>query len=372
MGLLKGTLSFSRYRFPGKMPKNFREFVDRQIKLHAFREGSLGAEEKSLGWTSIENVLDTNFAQSDYLYGDYLAISLRLDRKVDPPSLLKLKMLEAERKFLSARKRLSKEQRDEIREQIRLELLSKAHPVPSFFDVCWSLSENWLLFGSLTAKVMEEFETLFKKTFDGTLYASVPWDVRPLDAKLAEQVSALKAGIFLEPGAVEDSAAAPFLGREFLTWLWFKSEERGGAISLPEVGDVETAFMRRLVLESGDGEYSETVVCQGLHADLKEGKAALREGKKVKEARLQLGKGTDQWEFTLKADQFQIQSMKLPSGLSFSEEGEQKEGRLLERIGLVENALKTLDQLFSLFLARRLSPAWSSEEIPRLRKWVQK
>ncbi len=372
MGLLKGSLTFSRYRTPDKLPRNFREFVDRQIKLNAFRDGSLGADEKNSGWTSMENILDTKFAQADYLYGDYLAISLRLDRKSVPPSLLKLKMLEAERKFLSARKRLSKEQRDELKEQIRLELLSKAHPVPSFFDVCWSLSGGWLLFSSLSAGVMEEFEALFKKTFDISLQVYVPWDVRHLDSKLAEQVSALRAGVFLEPGSVEDSSAAPLLGREFMTWLWFKSEERDGTISLPGVGDVETTFMRRIVLESGDGEYSETVMCQGLHADLREGKAALREGKKIKEARIQLGKGTDQWEFTLKADQFQIQSMKLPSGLKFSEEGEEKEGRLLERIALVENATTTLDQLFSLFLARRLSGGWSAEEIPRLRKWIQK
>jgi len=29
-----------------------------------------------------------------------------------------------------------------------------------------------------------------------------------------------------------------FLGQEFLTWLWYKSEERGGAIELPGIGDL--------------------------------------------------------------------------------------------------------------------------------------
>ncbi len=27
-----------------------------------------------------------------------------------------------------------------------------------------------------------------------------------------------------------------FLGQEFLTWLWWKSEERGGSVSLPGPG----------------------------------------------------------------------------------------------------------------------------------------
>jgi hypothetical protein len=34
--------------------------------------------------------------------------------------------------------------------------------------------------------------------------------------------------------------------------------------------------------------------------------------------------------------------------------------------------VKTTDQLFTTFLKRRLSPQWSSEEIPRIRKWLAK
>ena len=34
-----------------------------------------------------------------------------------------------------------------------------------------------------------------------------------------------------------------FVGQEFLTWLWFKSEERGGTIFLPEAGeDIQLVF----------------------------------------------------------------------------------------------------------------------------------
>ncbi len=372
MGLLKGNLTFARYRVGTKLPRNFREFADGQIKAFAFREGSSGSEEIYSGWTSLENILDTKFEEADYMYGDYLLLSLRLDRKVVPPSLLNLRLLEAERKISAAgRKRITKEQREEMKERIRLELLTRAHPVPSFYDVCWSLSGNWLLFGSVSTKPAEEFESLFKKTFDIGLSPFVPWDPKHMEPKLAEQVASLKAGVFIGADREEPSGEA-VLGREFLTWLWFKTEERGGAVMIPGVGDVEVVFSRRLALESGDGEYSETVVCQGLHAGLKEGKAALREGKKVKEARLQLTMGTDQWEFTLKGDPFHFQSLKLPTSLALSEEEEEKEGRLLERIALVENATKTIDHLFSVFLHRRVSGDWSADEIPRIRKWIQR
>jgi len=161
-----------------------------------------------------------------------------------------------------------------------------------------------------------------------------------------------------------------FLGREFLTWLWFKSEQRGGAIMLPGEGDVVVAFVRRIILSSGEGEYSETVSCQGLHSDLKEGKEALRKGKKIKEARIKLDINTDEYEFTFKADSFQFQTMKLPTSLTMTEEEEDKEGRILERIYQTEAAVGTMETFFSLFLEKRLSPAWQSEEIPLFKKWL--
>lgn len=376
MGLLKGAWTFSRYRLLGPLPRNFLDFVNRQIKLFAFRDLSGGSEEKTSGWTSLENVLDTDFEYANYAVGDYLALSLRVDRKAIPSSLMKIRLLEAEGKILRARgkKGLSKGEREELRERVRLDLLSKTHAVPSFFDVCWALSRNWVLFGSVSPKVIEEFEGLFKKTFNLSLSPHLPWDPRHMERALAEKIPSLKDSPFLNPQSAEgEKSGGPLLGREFLTWLWFKSEERGGAIQVPETGDVEVAFARRLVLESGGGEYSESIVCQGLHAGLKEGKAAIREGKKVKEARIQLGVGTDRFEFTLRGDEFQFQTLRLPSGME-TEEGEEEEkgGRILERIYLIEKATKAMDQIFSLFLKKRLSPQWLSEEIPRIRKWVQR
>ena len=376
MGLLKGTLTFCRYRLQEPLPGNFNDFLHRQMKRFAFRELPLAGEEKTSGWTSVENVLDTQFEYANYSVGDYLAFAFRLDRKSVPPSLLKIRFLEAEKKTLAAKSKkfLSKGEKEEIKERIHLDLLNKTFPVPSFFDVCWSLSQNWVVFGSLSPKVTEEFEKLFKKCFNLTLSPLVPWDPQHLDRSLTEKMSALKDGVFLNPQAPDPGKAGPpLLGREFLTWLWFKSEERGGAVQVSGAADVEISFARRLALESGGGEYSESIVCQGLHAELKEGKAALQEGKKVKEARVQLGIGPEKFEFTLKGDSFHFQTLRFPAGLEEAEEEENdKGGRVLERIYLMEKAVKTTDQLFNTFLKRRLSPQWSSEEIPRIRKWLAK
>ncbi|MFZ5773241.1 MAG: hypothetical protein ACOY4W_17610, partial [Thermodesulfobacteriota bacterium] len=48
------------------------------------------------------------------------------------------------------------------------------------------------------------------------------------------------------------------------------------------------------------------------------------------------------------------------------------EGRLLDRIGMLETATRTIDELFRVFLAIRTSPAAWQDELARLRAWIRK
>ena len=111
------------------------------------------------------------------------------------------------------------------------------------------------------------------------------------------------------------------------------------------------------------------MVCQGLHADLKEGKEALRQGKKITAARLRVVHDKTEWEFTFKADRFHFQSMKLPTHPEGEGEEIDREGQLLERIDLIEKAAGTMDLLFQSFLKRRLSNDWEAE-LSRMQKWI--
>ncbi len=198
MSLIKGTLTLSKYRVIGSLPDNFRDFFDKQIKLFAFRELSIGESEKSAGWTSLENVLDTDFEYANYLLADYLIFSLRIDRKIISSSLLKLKILEAERKFIAekGKDKIYREERAEIKERVYLSLLKQTPPIPSFYEICWNVSQGWLLFGSLSEKAKEDFEDLFKRSFKFTLQRFIPWDTKYMDSQTAERILSINSSNF--------------------------------------------------------------------------------------------------------------------------------------------------------------------------------
>jgi hypothetical protein len=359
MGLLKGAFTFSQFRLMDRLPEPFSERIDQQIRKYAFQDLTKSSEEKNLGWTGLDNVLDTDFRHASYIWGDYLLFSLRIDRRMIPPSLLKLRILEAEKQYLAEKKqkKIDRHRREDIGERVRLDLLNHTQPVPAFYEICWSVSGQSVLFTSLSDKVIDDFQDLFKRSFDRVPCPFVPWDPQ-----------------FMDPGTAAKMASSEmdlkWPGREFLTWLWFKSEARNGMIALPDGSETEVIFVQRLALESGDGEYTESVVCRGLHADLREGREALRQGKKIKEARLKLSRDAASWEFTFKADRFQFQSLKLPLLMDRDEEQEDRSGRILERLYLLETAVRTMNQLFSLFLSLRLSPQWPQEKT-RMDHWLK-
>lgn len=166
-----------------------------------------------------------------------------------------------------------------------------------------------------------------------------------------------------------------FLGQEFLTWLWFKSEERGGTVSLTGAGDIQLVFEKHMLLEYGEGEAFEKIVCQGLQAELNEARTGLRMGKKLEQARIHLILGDHEWHMTLKASLLEFRSVKPPKTMAESEEGEGDEaleGRLLDRIGLLETAEKTVDGLFRMFLEVRLSPSAWQQELASIKNWIHK
>ncbi len=163
-----------------------------------------------------------------------------------------------------------------------------------------------------------------------------------------------------------------FLGQEFLTWLWYKAEERGGAVSVPDRGEVEVYFEKHMLLEYGEGQDQEKVICRGLQTELREARAGLTLAKKPAQARLRLVWNDQEFGVTLVAATFEFRSVRLPKTVDQADEGKGQadlEARLLDRIGLFEQLCDLVLDLFRLFISIRTAPEWP-QELARIRAWI--
>jgi hypothetical protein len=171
---------------------------------------------------------------------------------------------------------------------------------------------------------------------------------------------------------VELLYAYRFLGREFLAWLWFKSEaELDGLIKIKDQEAVILAVGDKMVLETGDGEYRETLVLQGSHSEHREARLGLMQGKLPEEMNLKLIRGQDEWQLTLKAATLEIKGLKSKSASGPQEDEDDQETFFFDQMYQVEAMSEIIDGLFREFLQVRLSPAWDHEEMPRLQDWLE-
>lgn len=159
------------------------------------------------------------------------------------------------------------------------------------------------------------------------------------------------------------------LGRDFLTWLWFKSEQQNGIFRSAKGEDFSLHIEQKVVVEGGEGESREKAVCTGIMSELKEAKLGLRTGKKVILARIKLEQDVHQWILDIDAANFCFSGLKTPKVDTSLEEGDDPDSIFLEKTFLVEKALEFMDSVFSGFVELRLSADWQ-REVQAFKKWL--
>jgi len=157
-----------------------------------------------------------------------------------------------------------------------------------------------------------------------------------------------------------------FLGREFLTWLWYRTELQEEIFRLDDVPPMMISFDDRLVLEAAVENIREINTIRGESpTQTAEARAALRMGKKVVQARLTVGLGTQEWVCVIKADELSVSGIKVPAVLKDAEDDV-----LMERIHLLDQLEDALDALYREFLRVRMEDALWKPELESIRDWI--
>jgi len=155
------------------------------------------------------------------------------------------------------------------------------------------------------------------------------------------------------------------LGREFLTWLWYRSETANGMFRMSRASGHEgeafhVSMEQRVVVRGGEGDHQETASVSGSLSPLREARLGLQTGKLVVRALIRLEKDGMEWQLNLKAEDFSLGSLRSPS-LPKEEDGDDPDARFLEKMYLLELALDMLDDMYRQFLELRLSANWNQE-----------
>lgn len=195
MTLLKGSASFVRFTLEGELPENPLDYIAERIALFSFQDIDDTYDEYSIGWVSILNMFDSEFDFASHIAGDYITLTLRIDERKVSPAILKKFVQKEEERVKKERQipKLSRTMKVEIKERIRVQLMRRAIPVPSTFELCWNLSESTLLFFSTNQKAHAILEDFFKESFGLLIRQQIPYTIA--EHLLDEESQSLLANI---------------------------------------------------------------------------------------------------------------------------------------------------------------------------------
>jgi hypothetical protein len=386
MGILSNTVSICQFRVAGDLPEgNLFDWIAENLDKHAFKSIEEGADELSIGWVRSDDYQQSDFGGSQPFRRDhYASFTLRRDQRRIPTALLKAYQKVAEHEFLQANPaffKVPKQKREDIKDAVRLGLLARTLPAPAMYDAVWDTRSGLVTLASLSAKVIDQFETEFKKSFPGLRllmihpYARaeeiVPEELRP---------ELVKANLATTESVLDLIRANQWLGQDFLLWLLHQTltgsgEHRTLTPGPMGKGEPFTAFLNDRVMLQANGETgTQKVTVAGAQDDFREVLAALRQGKSITEATVHLEKDENAWKLTLKGEMFHFGSYKCPA-VQIEKDNTvdsqmEAEAVFFERMHLLESGLQLFDSLFATFLGERLGGSWATTR-EAIKGWLE-
>lgn len=385
MGILSNTASICQFRVIGNLPAtDLFTWVSERLAKNGFMSIDQGAAELSVGWVHMDDTRESSFTVPASFWRDhYLALTLRQDRRTIPAALLRAHQKLAERDFLAANPgyvRVPKQKREELREAVRSSLLARTLPVPSVFDAVWDVDNSVLTLATLGAKALDQFDSHFRKTFEGFRLVAIHPYARAEAVTPGHLTSALHQANKATTDAVLDLARSNrWLGWDFLRWVMYRtmnesSEYRIAQPGPAEAGEPFVAYLNDRMVLCGTGENgAQKITASGPQDRFGEIRTALQNGKQITETTLHFEKDEHLWKITLKGEMFYFASFKAPRVKverdATVDETSEQEAVFYERMHLIEMGQQLFDSLYAAFLGIRLGSGWQ-EESRRMDDWL--
>lgn len=372
MAFESGPVTFRRFFITGPITKMNEQSFAQAVNKHAFgKYGSASADGSETGWISPDHLFDANITAEKIFYDRFVYLQMRLDRTAPPGNILRsyLRMEELAARDQDDPKPLTKRERQAAREaavaraqeEAKAGMYRRIAAVPVLID----LRAGVVYFGNLGATAGDKFIILFRDTFDSALEPGTSDHLafRIMDAagdpRAIEEAQPFH---LVSPRTIREDHDNEFhfddqtyLGREFLTWLWYKTDVQEGMFS---AGGENIAAMIAQVMRL-DCDFKLTgsdIIRSDGPGQTPEAKAAIAIGKQPTKIGLILGARGGDYSFVLDGPRFTVSGLRLPD----PSEGDRR-ARLEERFGQIAEVAGLLDMLYALFVGTRASPDWPRE-----------
>jgi recombination associated protein RdgC len=164
---------------------------------------------------------------------------------------------------------------------------------------------------------------------------------------------------------VEKLQAIEFLGREFATWLYWRSETGNGQIRLEGIEPFEAWFESPVELVNDFGEATSVVLKGSTPLESPEARQALLENKKIQRAHLRLNLRNQTYSFAFHAGRFAISGLRLPIPPNVP-----PTDIVVLRLELIDEFERFFESLFRVFLRLRMDDAKWKVERKKLASWI--
>ena len=357
MAFEKGTIALTIFRLSEKLPENAIELFEAKAAGPYQDTGS----EECVGWVSGRHLLERRIDEETAICGGSYFLNLRITQRKVPPALLhaECRMKELDYMQENGTDFVPTKEKRSIKSNVEDLRLKQMPPQLAGIPVVYDKSSGLIYVGTASNKLLETFLSFFYDTFK-----TEPIQVSFEDIMIRnfqETPEVLPKVTFADSMNEDD-----FLpGRDFLTWLWYFSEETGGQITLDTYGGfhlmIEGPLTLALVDESqGAGE---TVVKKGMPQRSAEAKAALSVGKKLKKAKFNLTRGEHIWSGTFDADNFAFSGLSLPDG-----EEMDMHSSFAERVNFLHIFNLAMEEYVKIFIEALKSDSFD-EELKKIHQW---
>lgn len=304
MSLLKGKLNLSLWK-TDPVDSMDKEEIIKKIEEMKFVDVS-PTKEASQGFVPAFDIFDLEFKEEyTFLDGGLMFLGLRLDKKRIPPAIMKHEYKKALRAYLSAgsgSRKLTKQEKASLKEEVQAELFKKITAAPKMAEFLYDWRKGIIFLNSVSKDFVKLFPVMFEELFGN-------------NTTLFE---------------LED----PY---DFMDWLWYTGF----------YGEGDSLFLMEdnLLLKRGDS----SIKFNNISPVDDTFKETFHKITSLASSSVKL-LGDTHYNCTLSRDNSFLKAVELPK-VTEDSEGEKLDriGQLMERISFLEDFYEKIDKIFNLY-----------------------